>query len=100
MRILVIADQPIADMVDDRVAPFHFPNPEKPVAPVQYVSREEAMDSMLDKLEQHLIGNEMKGTVADYLRLIQVRREIADGQPREIEIEWVNSLGGEEFGGE
>jgi ATP-binding cassette subfamily F protein 3 len=25
--------QPIADMVDDRVAPFHFPDPEKPVAP-------------------------------------------------------------------
>ena len=25
--------EPIADVVEDRVAPFHFPNPEKPLAP-------------------------------------------------------------------
>lgn len=56
-------------------------------------SREEAIGRILDKLEAQLMGEgAMKGTVADYLRLIQVMKEMGDERPREIEIRWVNSL--------
>jgi len=56
-------------------------------------SREKAISRILDKLEAKLLSDqEMKGTVADYLRLIQVMKEMGEERPREIEITWVNSL--------
>ncbi len=56
-------------------------------------ARAEALGAILDKLEKQLIGEgSMKGTVADYLRLVQVMKEMGDERPREIEITWVNSL--------
>ena len=56
-------------------------------------SREEAIGLILDKLEAQFLDNkEVKGTVADYLRLIQVMKEMGEERPREIEIRWVNSL--------
>ena len=59
-------------------------------------SREEAMGKILDKLEAQFLKKEgAKGTVADYLRLIQAMKEMGDERPREIEIRWVNSLRGE-----
>ncbi|MEO8131387.1 MAG: hypothetical protein ABJF23_34355 [Bryobacteraceae bacterium] len=58
-------------------------------------AREKAIGSILDKLEAKLLsGDELKGTVADYLRLIQVMKEMGEERPREIEITWVNSLRG------
>ena len=59
-------------------------------------SREEAMGKILDNLEAQFLKKEgAKGTVADYLRLIQAMKEMGDERPREIEITWVNSLRGE-----
>lgn len=56
-------------------------------------SRAEVIGRILKKLEtQFLQQEEVKGTVADYLRLIQVMKEMGDERPREIEITWVNSL--------
>lgn len=56
-------------------------------------SRVEAIGTILDKLETQLMTEgAMKGTVADYLRLLQVMKEMGDERPREIEITWVNSL--------
>ncbi len=56
-------------------------------------SRQEVMGRILDKLEEQFLGKDgVKGTVADYLRLIQVMKEMGDERPREIEITWVNSL--------
>ena len=60
------------------------------------VSRQEAMGKILDNLEaQFLKDKGAKGSVADYLRLIQAMKELGDERPREIEIKWVNSLRGE-----
>lgn len=60
---------------------------------VNHGSRVEAIGTILDKLEKQLMADgAMKGTVADYLRLIQVMKEMGDERPREIEITWVNSL--------
>jgi predicted adenine nucleotide alpha hydrolase (AANH) superfamily ATPase len=72
-------------------------NAEEPKAEAtsEYGSRKEAINRILDKLEKQFIEGELKGTVADYLRLIQVVKEMGDERPREIEIRWVNSIRGE-----
>ena len=68
----------------------------EPEAEIVCGSREEALDRILKKVEDQLVGGEFKATVADYLRLIQLRKEMVDERPREIEITWVNSLAGED----
>ena len=56
-------------------------------------SRREAIGALLDRLEKQLLAAaEVKCTVADYLRLLQLMKEMGDERPREIEITWVNSL--------
>jgi hypothetical protein len=40
--------------------------------------------------EARLKGSDLKLTLADYLKLIQMEKEIDDGKPREIKVTWVN----------
>jgi hypothetical protein len=42
--------------------------------------------------EARLEGSDLKLTLADYLKLIQMEKEIDDGKPREIKVTWVNSI--------
>ena len=70
---------------------------EKTAKPAEaHGSRKAAVGLILNKLEEQLLGAGVaKGTVADYLRLLQLMKEMGDERPREIEITWVNSLRGE-----
>jgi len=43
-------------------------------------------------LEARLGENELKLTWADYLKLIQMEKEIEDETPREIKVTWVDPL--------
>ena len=64
---------------------------EKPAA--AHGSRRAAIGVLLNRLEaQFLAQKEVKGSVADYLRLLQLMKEMGDERPREIEITWVNSV--------
>ena len=60
--------------------------------PVKCATREEAVRRILDRLEKQLIGGDMKGTIGDYLKLLEIAKQMADVRPREIEITWVNSI--------
>ena len=71
------------------------PEDAKAETPSQFGSRREAVNKMLDILEINVITKKMDGTIADYLRLFQVAKEMGDERPREIEIRWVNSIRGE-----
>ena len=42
--------------------------------------------------EARLQDKDLKLTLADYLRLIQMEKEIDDGEPREIKVTWVDPL--------
>ena len=42
--------------------------------------------------EARLQDNDLKLTLADYLKLIQMEKEIDDGEPREIKVTWVDPL--------
>ena len=42
--------------------------------------------------EAKLQENDLKLTLADYLKLIEMEKEIDDGEPREIKVTWVDPL--------
>jgi hypothetical protein len=42
--------------------------------------------------EARLRDKDLKLTLADYLKLIQMEKEIDDGKPREIKVTWVNPV--------
>jgi len=43
------------------------------------------------KLGAALTSGELKGTLADYIKLIQLEKELGDDEPRRIEVSWVHS---------
>lgn len=67
---------------------------------------------LLKKLEEQMGGGEMKASLGDYIRLVQLHKELDEESPREIKVTWVepaegkkgNELGGgeekKESGGE
>jgi len=52
------------------------------------------LDGMIGKMEAKLTHQEFKPTVADYLKLLQIEKEVEEkeleGKPREITVTWVD----------
>ena len=45
---------------------------------------------LLEKLENKLQGEELKPSLGDFIRLVQLEKELADEEaPREIKVTWV-----------
>jgi polyhydroxyalkanoate synthesis regulator phasin len=56
-------------------------------------TRKERVHGLLKKIEQHLNGKEGKASVADFIRLLEYERELADEQqPREMKVTWSEPL--------
>ena len=53
--------------------------------------RAAALDRMIGHLENKLQGDGFKGTVADYIRLVQARRDLGEEQPSEVFVSWQES---------
>jgi hypothetical protein len=53
------------------------------------------VEGILRKLEATFKKKPLKGTLADYIRLVQLRQELGDEEPREIRVTWVEP-GGEQ----
>lgn len=51
---------------------------------------------MLERVEQKLGEGDVKATVADYIRLVQLQKELADEAPGEITVTWVDPERSEE----
>jgi hypothetical protein len=48
------------------------------------------VDQVLSKIEEQIEAQTLKPTVGDYLRLLQYREEMQEGEvPREIKVTWV-----------
>jgi hypothetical protein len=45
--------------------------------------------NMLTKLEGQIGRDQMKATVGDYIRLVQLHKELDDESPKEIKVTWV-----------
>jgi hypothetical protein len=44
---------------------------------------------LLRKVEQKLSGDEVKASLGDYIRLVQLQKELEDEQPKEMKVTWV-----------
>jgi len=49
----------------------------------------QAVKCMLNKIEAKMSGNQMKATLGDYVRLVQLHKELDDESPKEIRVTWV-----------
>jgi hypothetical protein len=52
-------------------------------------SKAELVSKVLQKMEEKLANGELKPTVGDFIRLIQLEKELAEEEPREIKVSWV-----------
>lgn len=50
----------------------------------------EVVEQILEKVEQRLCEGDVKATVADYIRLIQLQKELEEAEPGEITVRWVD----------
>ena len=47
------------------------------------------VNKLLKKVEQKLSDEEVKATLGDYIRLVQLQKDLEEDQPREIKVTWV-----------
>lgn len=52
-------------------------------------SQAQIVRELLKQVEGKLSGPEVKVTLADYIRLVQLRKELDEDEPREIRVTWV-----------
>jgi hypothetical protein len=49
------------------------------------------VEKLIGKVEQKLVdSNEVKATVGDYIRLVQLHKELQEEEPVDIEVRWVD----------
>ena len=53
----------------------------------------QVVKDMLSKIEGRMNKNEMKATMGDYIRLVQLHKELDDESPKEIKVTWVEPAG-------
>jgi hypothetical protein len=58
------------------------------------MTRAQMVEQILKNLETGFAKNTaMKATLGDYIRLVQLRKELEDDEPREIKVTWVDGGG-------
>jgi len=50
----------------------------------------EVVEQIIEKVEQRLGDGEMKATLGDYIRLVQLQKELEEEEPGEITVTWVD----------
>ena len=55
----------------------------------------EKLDELLAVIEAKLVSGEYRASIGDFIRLLQLRKELEDERPREITITWVEPSGEE-----
>jgi len=58
------------------------------------------IDSLLDMVEEKLGERNFRPSVGDFVRLLQLRKELEDERPREITVTWVEPSGDEDASAE
>ena len=52
-------------------------------------SKAEVVQKILKRMEQKLSKEDVKATLGDYIRLVQLEKELEDEEPREIKVTWI-----------
>ena len=50
----------------------------------------QVVEELIGKVEQKLSKGEVKATVGDYIRLVQLQKELEEDEPKDIEVRWVD----------
>ena len=58
--------------------------------------RAQVIKGVLEKMEEQMTGDGMKATMGDYIRLVQLHKELDEESPREIKVTWVEPKSGSE----
>ena len=48
------------------------------------------VEELIEKVEKKLGSGDVKATVGDYIRLVQLQKELEDEEVKEIEVRWVD----------
>lgn len=60
-----------------------------PTRPARRTSESELVDKVIKKIEEDLTQERLKGSVGDLIRLLQLRKELNEDEPKEIKVSWV-----------
>lgn len=52
-------------------------------------SQAEVVRGLIEQVEKKLGESDVKVTLADYIRLVQLRKELEEETPREIKVTWI-----------
>ena len=50
------------------------------------------LEEVLTKMEEQLKTNDFKPSLGDYLKLVQLEKEVGDEEPKEIKVTWVEPV--------
>jgi hypothetical protein len=56
---------------------------------VRRKSKKRIVSEAIAKIEGKLSSGEVKATVGDFIRLLQLEKELEEEQPREVKVAWV-----------
>jgi len=56
--------------------------------------RAQVIKGVLEKMEKQMSGEGMKATMGDYIRLVQLHKELDEESPKEIKVTWVEPKSG------
>ena len=48
------------------------------------------VESIRKRVEKKLSSDEVKASLADYIRLVQLEKELEEEEPREIKVTWMD----------
>ncbi|HYM06106.1 MAG TPA: hypothetical protein VEU11_06060 [Terriglobales bacterium] len=54
------------------------------------IDRAELLDKAIEAIEKKLSAAEVKATFADFIRLLQLQKEMQTDQPREVKVTWID----------
>ena len=50
----------------------------------------QVVEELIERIERNLAKDDVKATVADYVRLVQLQKELEEDKPQDIEVRWVD----------
>jgi hypothetical protein len=73
----------------------HEQDPEEEKSSRQPASRRSAnradlVDKAIQRIEEKLGSSDVKATFADFIRLLQLQKELQTDQPKEIKVTWID----------
>jgi len=66
------------------------PDEQKDSQERRQIDRAELLDKAIEAIEKKLGATEVKATFADFIRLLQLQKEMKIDQPREIKVTWID----------